>query len=476
MRWGKVLIIKGQMHSTPQIIFENKLISLTNKLEQIHSNPLIIQSMKHRLNTQYDQCVQEITEKCINIVLPVEVRDSIDLIEKTLAEPELYSLPSLIMWKKTAMEKIDKIKNRQKYYVPKPVKNQIIGRYESMIKQLQAEILKLRTYPIPEPWQSEAMREGLTHIIEGEFVFYVHPGLMEEMKPLEPSEVDPLPGGLTRQDYDKRLMRLYEEYIPICEYLKAKNVRRLKLKWFVDLFECFPERVRKTFREFPRLYRDRRALEYLADKNGDDELLKKIYQAILRNIRHYNNNRIDIRSFAIDSNDYPMIVAPPKQERNIPVASGIDRGALTHLQLDFPSGVIAERNSIITTDKCNHRVSWYRATDLSPIGSEMNISLDTPLSLTIFRKFLYVCYCNQISQFSMTWKYDRVSDINPENSMEISQCCCVASNERHLFVGTLKPSIIQMNGNTFQLEQDINYFPFATILRTRRTDIPGYRI
>ena len=278
----KGCFIEGRMSQK----FEDKLTSLTNNLELMHSNPLIIQSMKHRLNTQYDQCVQQITGKCINIVLPVEVRDSIDLIEKTLAEPELYSLPSLIMWKKTAMQKIDKIKNRQKYYVPKPVKNQIIGRYESMIKQLQAEILKLRTYPIPEPWQSEAMREGLTHIIEGEFVFLVHPGLMEEMKPLEPSEVDPLPGGLTRQDYDKRLLRLYEECVRINGLQKARG------EWGRDLFT--KDLVTFTFREFPLLYRDRRTLEYLVDKNGDDELLKEIFRNILREIRHYKNNRIDI--------------------------------------------------------------------------------------------------------------------------------------------------------------------------------------
>ena len=30
-------------------------------------------------------------------------------------------------------------------------------KYESLIEQLRAEIFKLRTYPIPEPWCSEVM-------------------------------------------------------------------------------------------------------------------------------------------------------------------------------------------------------------------------------------------------------------------------------------------------------------------------------
>ena len=182
-------------------------------------NPIIIESIKHRINTQYNQCVQQITEKYINKVLPIDIRDSIRLIERTLEEPELYSLPSLIMWRDTAREKIDKIQKKQNYNVPKPIQDQIIDRYESLVKQLKAEILKLRTYPIPE-----AMREGLTHAIEGEFIFIVSPGLMEEMKPLETSEVDPLPGGLTRQEYDKRLMRLHEECVHTIEQLEARGV------------------------------------------------------------------------------------------------------------------------------------------------------------------------------------------------------------------------------------------------------------
>ena len=73
------------------------------------------------------------------------------------------------MWRNTAQEKIRKIKN-----FPKPIPEEIvtekIEKYESLIKQLRAEILKLRTYPIPEPWGSHCMREELTHLMKGEFI------------------------------------------------------------------------------------------------------------------------------------------------------------------------------------------------------------------------------------------------------------------------------------------------------------------
>ena len=127
--------------------------------------------------------------------------------EKTLAEPHLYSLPHLTMWRNTAQEKIQKIKN-----FPKPIPHEIvtekIEKYESLIKQLRTEILKLRTYPIPEPWGSHCMREELPHLIKSEFIFFVRPGIEEDMIPLKSSDRDNLPGGLTRQEYDPKMNRL----------------------------------------------------------------------------------------------------------------------------------------------------------------------------------------------------------------------------------------------------------------------------
>ena len=77
--------------------------------------------------------------------------------------------------------------------------------------QLKAEILKLRTYPIPEPWCSFLMRKGMTHTIEGEFVFYVWPEVNEDMNPLILTDRDLLPGGLTRAVYNTRLERMRKE-------------------------------------------------------------------------------------------------------------------------------------------------------------------------------------------------------------------------------------------------------------------------
>ena len=442
--------------------------------EKLNSNQLISESQKQNITNQYNAQIQFITKCFLYGELPAQFRDSIDLIEKTLAEPELYSLPSLIMWRETAEEKIGKMMLIQKIFPQEIVKN-IVQIYESLIKQLRAEILKLRTYPIPEPWCSEVMREGLTHVIKGEFIFFVHPRLMEEMKPLDQFEIEPLPGGLTRQKYDSRLTRLYNEFTQIYEQLEDRNVRgiEMKLHKLIALYESIKERVTNTFREFPLLYRDRRTLEYLVDKNDDDELLKDIYKIIRRIIRHHRDNRIDIPSFAIDSKDEPMTVAPPKQERNIPIASGIDKGALETLQLNTPSSVIVIENTVITADRYSHYVSWYRAKDLASYGGFLSLPDDTPLSLTIFKELLYVCYYNKFMQCSLSWKDDvEISYINRKTTIPIEQCCCTTSNDDSLFVGTLKPSLILMNTDTLRVEQEYQLNPIRYHTRNKKNRYP----
>ena len=76
------------------------------------------------------------------------------------------------MWRNTAQEKIEKLKNFPKH-IPQEILTETIEKYESLIKHLWVKILKLRTYPIPE----HCMREELTHLIKGEFIFFVHPGI-----------------------------------------------------------------------------------------------------------------------------------------------------------------------------------------------------------------------------------------------------------------------------------------------------------
>ena len=120
-----------------------------------------------------------------------------------------------------------------------------------------------------------------------------------------------------------------------------------KLKWFEVSFAEIEKDVNFAFTELPLLYKDGRSLEYLLNKNQDDELLQKKYDTLLRRIRHFYNNRINIPSVAIDYLNSPMLVAPPKAERNIPIASGVDRGATEGLQLVTPAFVLVYRNTVL---------------------------------------------------------------------------------------------------------------------------------
>ena len=312
--------MKAPIFKSQKATFERQISAARQELEELKSNETIDFDNKQdiilKIETELERLDKEVTDQFLN----VEVRDSIDLIEKTLAEPHLYSLSHLIMWRNTAQEKIQKIKNFP-LPIPQEIVTEKIDKYESLIKQLRAEILKLRTYPIPEPWGSHCMRKELTYLIEGEFIFFVHPGIEEDMRPLKLSDRDILPGGLTRQEYDSRMNRMKRESTIAIEELKAKNTKGLekKLKWFEDSFEEIEKDVNFAFTELPLLYRDGRSLEYLVDKNQDDELLQEIYDTLLRRIRHFYNNRINIPSVAIDYYSNTMVVAPPKVERNIPI-------------------------------------------------------------------------------------------------------------------------------------------------------------
>ena len=406
-----------------------------------------------KIETEFKRLDKEVTDQFLN----VEIRDSIDLIEKTLAEPHLYSLPHLIMWRNTAQEKIQKIKN-----FPKPIPQEIvtekIEKYESLIIQLRAEILKLRTYPIPDPWGSHYMRVELTYLMKGEFIFFVHPRIEEDMKPLKLSDRDILPGGLTRQEYDSRMNRIERESAIAIEDLKDRNAEGLeeKLKWFEDSFAEIEKDVNFAFTELPLLYRDGRSLEYLVDKNQDDELLQEIYDTLLRRIRHFYNNRINIPSVAItiDYFDRPMLVAPPKAERNIPIASGVDRGATEGLQLVTPTSVVVYWNTVFVAYKYVHSISYYRDRDLEAIGSYHHATADTPVSITVFQDSLYACYSNELVQFGLSRGKKYVEGIQFKTSIEIPQICCIVNYYfDNLLVGTLKPSLIHIETDPLQIKQ-----------------------
>ena len=447
--------MKAPINKSQEATYERQISTARQELEELKSNETIDSYHKRdlilKIETEQKRLAKEVTDQFLN----VEVRDSIDLIEKTLAEPHLYSLPHLIMWRNTAQEKIQKIKNFGKL-IPQVIVTEKIEKYESLIIQLRAEILKLRTYPIPEPWGSHCMRVELTYLMKGEFIFFVHPGIEEDMRPLKLSDRDILPGGLTRQEYDSRMNRMKRESTTTIEGLKARNYNwgwERKLKWFEDSFAEIEKDVNFAFTELPLLYRDGRSLEYLVDKNQDDELLQEIYDTLLRRIRHFYNNRINTPSVDIDCYNEPMLVAPPKAERNIPIASGVDRGATEGLQLVTPASVVVYRNTVFVADKYGHSISYYRDRDLEAIGSYHHTTADTPVSITIYKDSLYACYSNEFVQFSLSWGKKYVENIQFKTSIQIPQICCIASFYS-LFVGTLKPSLIHIDTNTFQIIQE----------------------
>ena len=442
--------------------FEAKLSKATQEVDKLNSNIFIGSSLKENITQRYNTEVQRLTRNIIDKDLPVQIKDSIDLIEMTLAEPELYTLPHFVMWKETAEEKIEKIQNQLEPKLPAPIEKEIVRIYESLLKQLKAEILKLRTYPIPEDWCSDAMRKGATHLIEGNFIFFVWPDLMEEMKPLTLTERDLQPGRIPREEYDKRMNRVNMESALAIEELENRNAIEMerKLEWVKSLYATIEEKVNFTYSELALLYRDERTLEFLVNKNEDDKLLKSIYEMLLRNIRHFRNNRIDIPSVAIDSDNSPLEIAPPKEERDIPTASGIDRGASEGFQLVTPAAVIVIRNTIFVADRYGHLVSRYRASDLTPFGFMDRTIADTPVSLVLFNGSLYAAYATELVQYSLSWD-DKFSVVKLEfsNFVSIQQLCCTASEGYNLYVGTLKPSLILINTYTLRIVQEYQLNP-----------------
>ena len=444
--------------------FIPKLLEAINQVEGFDSYELTDASLKQLMPEHFSSLIQRITKQLIENVLPNHFRDSIILIRRTLAEVALQYLQHLVMCRETAEKKIELLIKHVNIKLPRLLERMIVQIYESLVIELKAEILKLRTYPIPEPWGSHCMRKELTQMMKGEFIFFVHPGIEEDMRPLKLSDRDLLPGGLTRQVYNLRMNRVNLESTLAIEDLEVRNMSEFEmtLKWFEEIYETIEKRIAFTFTEFPLLYRDNRTLEFLVNKNNDDDLLNEIYQIMLRRIRHYYNNRIDIPSLAISINNNPLTVAPPKQERNIPIASGVDRGALETLQLNTPSSVIVERNSVVAADSDGHYFTWYRARDLEPCGGFLSLPDDTPLSLTIFREFLYVCYYGTFMQCRLTWRDDlEISNVNHETTIPIERCCCTASNNNNVFVGTLTPSIMLINTDTLKVDHEIPLNPLC---------------
>ena len=110
-------------------------------------------------------------------------------------------------------------------------------------------------------------------------------------------------------------------------------------------------------------------------------------------------------------------------------------------------------NTVYVADKYGHSVSWYRDSNLEAIGYYHHTTAETPISLSIFNDFLYVCYSNELTQFSMSL-VDDVARINLNDYIQIPQICCTASNKKNVFVGTLKPSLIVINVDKLRIDQE----------------------
>ena len=357
---SELATLKAQMYKSQEATFERQITTAKQELEELKSNETIDAHFKQDLNLRYEREFQRLDEEVLGQFL--YFRDSF--------ERHSYSLQHHIMWRNAAQEKIDKIKTFPQR-IPQQIMQEIKQKYESLMKELRAEILKRRTYPILEPWCSYCMRKGLSHLMQGEFIFLVYPGIEEDMRPLKLSDRDILPGGITRQEYGTRMNRLSMESAIAIEELEDRNAIDLgrKLRWVEGSFAEIELRINFAFKELPLLYRDGRILEYLIDNHQDDELLKEIYDVVLRNISQFYGNKIDVPSVVINSENEPIHVSPPKEESNISTASGIDRGTTEGLQLVTPASVIVVSNTVYVADKYGHSVSWYRDSNLEAIGS-----------------------------------------------------------------------------------------------------------
>ena len=451
---------------------EQIMLKLFSEFHGLISNINIGNSLTHRFQKSLDYETQRITSYYISSILPPDIKESLYLIELTLKEPELYTLPSLIMWRETAEDKIDIIQNSIQPKIPQPIEDAIVNKYMLHIKQLKAEILKLRTYPIPEPWCSECMRQGMAHIFRDKFIFFTHPGIEEEMKPLNLYERDTLPGRITQMEYLTRMGRLLMESTNVRAELEKRNATNMEFSRLENLYDMTEGDVAFSFKELPLLYRDGRALEYLVNKNEDDKLLKEIYAILLREIRHQCDNRIDIPSFIVDYRNQVARVAPPKQERDLPTASGIDRGGERVYQLVTPASVLVAESAVIVVDKYGHLISIYRSNDLAPTAWFYLELFDSPVSIALHQEMLYVCYSQNLVKLDLILEdvaANNSTSITLNASIHLAQACCVVSNSKDLFVGTLEPSIILMNSETLTVihEYQLNPIRYETERKNR---------
>ncbi|KAI6651014.1 hypothetical protein LOD99_5591 [Oopsacas minuta] len=131
------------------------------------------------------------------------------------------------------------------------------------------------------------------------------------------------------------------------------------------------------------------------------------------------------------------------------------------LQLDNPASVIVIMDNVIVADRYGDAVSLYRARDLQATGSNHYSHLTyTPVSLTYFQPSVFVCYRSVLAQYSLKSEDGiEISRMDRKQTISITQICCTTSNYEHLYMGTLKPSLIRMHVDPLSVEQEYKFYP-----------------
>ena len=71
-------------------------------------------------------------------------------------------------------------------------------------------------------------------------------------------------------------------------------------------------------------------------------------------------------------------------------------------------------------------------------------------------------------QFSLSWGNKYTESIQFKTSIQIPQICCIASDSfYHLFVGTLKPSLIHIKTSTLQKEEEYSLKPIRYLINEK---------
>ena len=67
------------------------MLEMSQEFDKLISNECICSSLKQRLTLQHDEVIQRVANNLIDNVLPADIKNTIDYLEKTLKGPEIYT-------------------------------------------------------------------------------------------------------------------------------------------------------------------------------------------------------------------------------------------------------------------------------------------------------------------------------------------------------------------------------------------------